>query len=109
MHISNYTTITRVRASAAHLEALFYPFRVLPWLTRPPKSPVSNAKIDKRQPAAKRNFVFLSSSSSVNLASSPGRFFLFRSDGKKYGLVHTAGGVSAHAYTITQILGNRIL
>ena len=49
--ISNYTTITRIGASVTHFEALFYPFRVLSLLTRPPKSPVSNAKITKWQPA----------------------------------------------------------
>ena len=49
--ISNYTTITWLGASVTHFETLFYPFWVLPLLTRPPKPPASNTKIAKWQPA----------------------------------------------------------
>ena len=53
-YISNDTTITKLGANVTHFEALFYPFRVLPLLTRLPKLPVSKAKI------AKSDFVLLS-------------------------------------------------
>ena len=34
VHISNYTMITWLGASVTHFEALFYPFWVLPLITR---------------------------------------------------------------------------
>ena len=69
--ISNYTTVTRLGVSVTHFEALFYHFRVLSLLTRPSKSPVSNAKIAKWQPVKTRFCCCCSSSfffSSARLA-----------------------------------------
>ena len=57
-NISNYTTITRLGASVTHFEAIYYPFWVLPLLTPPPKSPVSSAKLAKRQLAITRSCLF---------------------------------------------------
>ena len=59
--ISNYMMITQLGASVTHFEALFYPFQVLHLLTRPPKSPVSNANIAATSQNAILFFFFLSS------------------------------------------------
>ena len=49
--IGDYTTVTHLGASVTQFEALFCPFREVPYPTRWPTSPASKDKIAKRQPA----------------------------------------------------------